>query len=127
MKETAREFSDQVTKYGNFLAIRKKEMMPFAATWTDSDVTTLSKVSRTGRQMSCDVTYTWNLKHDSNGNISETEADSQMWRADWWLPGGWEGRRGSLGLADANWHIQDAQQGPTVWRRELYPTSCDKS
>ena len=27
----------------------------------------------------------------------------------------------------ANWHIQDAQQGPTVWRRELYPTSCDKS
>ena len=78
MKETAHEFSDQVTKYGNFLAIRKKEMMPFAATWMDSDVTTLSKVSRTERQMSCDVTYTWNLKHDSNGNISETEADSDM-------------------------------------------------
>ena len=47
MKETAREFCDQVIKYGNFLAIRKNEMMPFAATWMDLDIIILSKVSRT--------------------------------------------------------------------------------
>ena len=34
--------------------------MPFAATWIDLEIIILSEVSQ--RQMSCDITYMWNLK-----------------------------------------------------------------
>ena len=34
--------------------------MPFAATWIDLEVITLSEVR--GRQTSCGITYMWNLK-----------------------------------------------------------------
>ena len=47
----------------------------------------------------------WNLKSDTNELIYETETDSQTRRTD--LPRGREGEgwTGSLGLADANYHI----------------------
>ena len=46
-----------------YSAIKKNEIMPFAATWMDLEITILSEVSQTEkRQMSCDITYMWNLK-----------------------------------------------------------------
>ena len=36
----------------------------------------------------------WNLKYDTNELMYETEADSQTWRTDIWLPVGRQGRRG---------------------------------
>ena len=48
----------------------------------------------------------WNLKHDTNELIYET--DSQTERTDLWLPrgrGAGEGWTGNLGLADANYYI----------------------
>ena len=43
-----------------YSAIKKKEIMPFAATWMDLDIITLSEVSQ--RQIPCDIAYMWNLK-----------------------------------------------------------------
>ena len=50
----------------------------------------------------------WNLKHGTNEAIYRTETDTQTQRSDLWLPRGGEGgegRLGSLGLADVNYHI----------------------
>ena len=41
--------------------------MPFAATWMDLMIITLSEVSQTGKgKLLYDTTYMWNLKHDTN-------------------------------------------------------------
>ena len=41
--------------------------MPFAATWMDLMIITLSEVSQTGKgKLLYDITYMWNLKHDTN-------------------------------------------------------------
>ena len=66
-----------------------------------------SKLDRES-QISCYITYMWNLKYDTNELIYKTETDSQ--RTDLWLPRGrgmGEGWSGSLGLADANYYIQN--------------------
>ena len=53
------------------------EIMPFAATWMDLELI-LSKSERE-RQTSVpyDITYTCNLKYDTNEPMYETETDSQ--------------------------------------------------
>ena len=35
------------------------------------------KQSKSERQISCAITYMWNLKYDTNERIYETETDSQ--------------------------------------------------
>ena len=45
-----------------YSAIRKNEIMPFAATWMDIDIIILSEASQTERQISHDISYMWNLK-----------------------------------------------------------------
>ena len=51
----------------------------------------------------------WNLKYDTNEPIYKTERDSGTQRTGLWLPKGegWGGWIGSLGLADANYYIQN--------------------
>ena len=51
--------------------------MPSTATWMDLEIITLSEVSQTERQISCDITYMWNLKNDTSELIYKTETDSQ--------------------------------------------------
>ena len=41
-------------------AIKKNEIMPFAATWMDPEI--IISQSNTERQVSYDTTYMWNLK-----------------------------------------------------------------
>ena len=61
------------------------------------------------KQMSYDITYTWNLKYDTNELIYETETDSQTHSTDLWLPRGTVRERWirSLGLADINYYIKN--------------------
>ena len=59
-----------------YSAIKKNEIKPFAAIWTDLKFVTLSEVRQ--REISYDSTYMWNLKkNDTNELIYKTETDSQ--------------------------------------------------
>ena len=61
-----------------YSAIKQKEIMSFAATWTDLEIVTLSEVSHTERQISDDIVCIWNLKKGTNELIYKTEIESQM-------------------------------------------------
>ena len=50
--------------------------MPFAATWMDLEIITLSEEVRQS-QISYDNNYMWNLKNDANELTYKTEIDSQ--------------------------------------------------
>ena len=47
--------------------------MPFAATWIDLEITVLSEVRE--REISYDISDTWNLKNDTIELIYKTEID----------------------------------------------------
>ena len=49
--------------YNGIVAIKKNEIMPFAATWMDLEMIILSEVkSERERQIPYDITYMWNLQ-----------------------------------------------------------------
>ena len=50
-----------------YSAIKKKEIMPFAATWMELETLILSEVkSERERQIPYDITYIWNLIYGTN-------------------------------------------------------------
>ena len=62
-----------------YSAIKRNEIMPFAATWMDLEIIILSKGSKQReRQIPYDITYTWNLKCDTDKLIYGTETDSNI-------------------------------------------------
>ena len=61
-----------------YSAIKKNEIMSFAATWMDLETIILSGQSERERQIPYDTTYRWNLKYDANQHIYETKTDSQI-------------------------------------------------
>ena len=67
-------------------ATEKNEIMPFVATWVDLEMIILSEVSLTEGETSYDITYTRNLKYDTNKLIYEKGTDSQAQRTGLWLP-----------------------------------------
>ena len=61
-----------------YSAIKKNEIMPFAATWMDLEIVILSEVSQTEKDKYHMTSLNmWNLKYDTNELIYETETDSQ--------------------------------------------------
>ena len=52
-----------------YSAIKKNEIMPFAATWMDLEMIILSEVSQKENDKYHDITYMWNLKYDPNEHI----------------------------------------------------------
>ena len=59
----------------SYSAIKRNEILPFAATWMDLENIILSEVSQMERQILYDTTYLWNLKNNTNELIYKTEAD----------------------------------------------------
>ena len=47
-------------------AIKKNEIMPFAATWMDLESFMPSEISQTEKEILCDIIYMWNLKNKTN-------------------------------------------------------------
>ena len=92
-----------------YSAMKKKEIMPFAATWVQLESLILNEVkSERERQIPYDIPYMWNLKYGMDEPIYRTETNLLTWRTDLWLPRGrgkGVGWTGSLGLVDANYHI----------------------
>ena len=69
-------------------AIKKNEIMPFAATWMDLEIIILSEESQKEKQIPYDITNMWNLKYDTNELIYKTQTDSQTQKTNVWLPKG---------------------------------------
>ena len=59
-------------------AIKKNEIMPFAATWMDLDIIILSKVNQRERKRSYDITVMWNLNYDTHELITKQKQTSLL-------------------------------------------------
>ena len=65
---------------------KKKDIMPFAATWMNLEtVIQWSKSDREG-EISHDIPYVWNLKRKDTSELRK-QKDSLIWRTNLWLPG----------------------------------------
>ena len=53
-------------------AIKKNEILPFAATWMNLQNIILSELSQ--RQILYDITYMWNLKNNTNKSIYKIDS-----------------------------------------------------
>ena len=58
------------------LSHKKNEIMPFAATWINLEIITLSELSHTKKDK-YGITYMCNLKYDTNELIYKTFTDSE--------------------------------------------------
>ena len=86
-----------------YSAIKKHEIMPFAATWMDLQIIILSEVSQ--RQISSDINYVWHLKYGPNELIYKTKKTHREQTCGFQGGGRVGERRGSLGLADTNYYM----------------------
>ena len=67
-----------------YSAIKKNEIMPFAATWMDLEIVIVSEVSQTEKEKYCMTSLYRNLKrNDTNELIYQTETDSQRTNGSW--------------------------------------------
>ena len=102
-----------------YSAIKKDEIKPFAATRMDLEIIILSQSER---QIPYDITYMWNLKYDTNEHIYETEQNCGCQAVQ-------AGNR--LGVWDSQMQTiiyrMDKKLDPTVYHRELYSVSYDRS
>ena len=51
--------------------------MPFATTWMDLEIIIPSGIHQTEKDKHHGISYSWNLKYDTNEFIYGTETDSQ--------------------------------------------------
>ena len=61
-----------------YSAIKKNEIMPFAATWMDLEIIILSKLNQKEKDMPYDIPYMRNLKYKTSQHVYETKTYSQL-------------------------------------------------
>ena len=54
-----------------YSAIKKNEIISFAATWMNLESGTLNEVSQIEKEISYDISYTWNLKRDNKNELTK--------------------------------------------------------
>ena len=81
---------DVVHIYSGILLSHKKEWKFAICSNMDGPIDYHTKWSKSERerQILYDITYTWNLKYDTDELNQETETDSQIQKANLWLPKG---------------------------------------
>ena len=84
-----------------YSAIKKNEIMPFAATWMDLEIIILSEVSQTEKDKYCMISLICGIqKDDTNELIYKTETDSQTSKTNLWLTKCKSGGRDKLRVWD---------------------------
>ena len=58
-------------------AIKWNEIESFVETWMDLEITLLSEVSQTEKDIYHIISHMWNLKYNTNELIYKTETDSR--------------------------------------------------
>ena len=85
-----------------YSAMKKNEIMPFAATWMDIEIIILKIKSNREKQM-YEIGYVWHLKNDTSELMYKTEIDSQTEKINMVFQG--EGRqRNKLGAWNEHIH-----------------------
>ena len=101
-----------------YSAMKRNEIMPFAATWMDLKIIILSEVSQTKTNIIWGHSYVESnfLKKRTKRNelIYKTETDLQISKTILWLPKGKQTWRGRDEHTHTTIYKIDKQQGPTV-------------
>ena len=110
-----------------YSAIKRNEIVPFAATWMDLEGITLSEISQTERQILYDVTYVQNLKkYNKVVNITKrsrlTYIENKLV-----VTSGERERRGNIGVGEQEVQTIGCKIGSriycTTW--EIQPIFCN--
>ena len=56
--------------HGLLFSHKSNEILPFATICMDLEVIILNKVSQTEKQISCNITYMWNLKKNDTNEVT---------------------------------------------------------
>ena len=94
---------------GILLSYRKNEIIPFAATWMDLEITILSEVSQKEKDKYHMMPLICGIQKDDINNLFTKQTHRHREQTCGFQGGGEMGKggTGSLGLADANYDIQD--------------------
>ena len=84
-----------------YSAIKKNEIMPFAATWMELETLILSEASQKEKDKYHMISHIWNLKYGTNEPIDRKETNTCTWRTHFGCQGG--GGESGMGLIDANY------------------------
>ena len=90
-----------------YSAIRKNEILPFAAMWMDLENIMLSEISQTEKDK-YDITYMWNLKNNTNECYTKQKRTHRYRKQTCIYQRGdkkEEGQIRSMGLKDSNYCI----------------------
>ena len=74
---------------GTLLSHKKNEILPFAATWMDSEGIMLSEISQREKDKYCMISLIHGIqKIQQTSEYNRKEADTQTQRRNYWLPVG---------------------------------------